>query len=267
MQNLLGNAVKFTPENGTISIESRNAPPPAEQPHHPGFFTVTVTDSGIGIDSAVLPKIFTAFEQGDESVTREFGGLGLGLAIAHALALMHDGSLAAWSAGRGRGAAFTLTLPLAQQPQPAPEDGAQSPKGAKRPRDTEVRKRPQRILLVDDNEPTLMVMTRMLGRLGYEIVTAKSVTGARAILSESGAEFDLLLTDLGLPDGSGYDILKYAQVTGHTARGLRALALSGFGTADDVARSLQAGFHQHLIKPISTQALRDALQRASSAAN
>lgn len=259
-QNLIGNAIKFTPEKGTIAIESRNAPPPPDESQHRGFIVVTVSDTGIGIESTTLPKIFTAFEQGDASVTREFGGLGLGLAIAHSLARMHDGSLTATSAGRGHGATFTLALPVALAAREF--ESPLSPKNSKRPRELEANKAPHRILLVDDNEPTLMVMSRMLSRLQYDVVAAKSVTGAVAILSDPAAKFDLLLTDLGLPDGSGYDILRHAQALGHTTRGLKALALSGYGTPEDIARSKQAGFDEHLTKPITSQALREALQRA-----
>lgn len=222
----------------------------------------------MGIDADALPHIFDAFEQGNDDVTRRFGGLGLGLTIARALARLHDGALEASSQGKDSGATFSLTLPLVTSAAPLDLPTQPATLDLKRPRSQSTEllpdgeaPSPMRILLVEDNEPTLLVMCKMLQRLRYSVTTASSVEAAQRVLANGSAgSFHLLVSDLGLPDGSGLDVLRFAR-SHHLWRDLKAIALSGFASQEDAARSLAAGFAEHLTKPISTKELAQALTR------
>jgi PAS domain S-box-containing protein len=236
--NLMKNAVKFTPARGRIGIQSSN--------DEGGRLRVEITDSGIGIDPRNLPKLFNAFEQGDRDVTRRFGGLGLGLAISKALVDLHHGTLTAASAGLDKGATFVLelaTVPAAAAP--APEEPS-----ALSGRDHGV----CRVLLVDDHEDTLRIMARLLRGLGCTVTTANAV--ATALKAAERGEFDLLISDIGLPDGSGLDIMRRLKARYN----IRGIALSGFGMDKDLLRSQEAGFEQHLTKPVNVQSLRAAIR-------
>ena len=223
--NLVRNAVKFTPAGGHIRIEVDDAD---------GELRLRCTDDGIGIEAAALPTIFSAFEQANEDIAREFGGLGLGLAIAQGLVLEHGGSLEVASDGLGRGATFTLSLATVEAPRavdaqpaaPAPDQGAS---------------RPVRVLLVEDNEDAACAMTMSLEYMGYEVTHAPTLRAA--IAAGERDDFDVVVTDLGLPDGSGLDL--GPALSARTP----LIALSGFGSAEDVARSMAAGFAAHLVKP------------------
>jgi len=236
--NLLKNAVKFTPDSGQISITSKNVD---------GMLFVQVSDSGIGIEPDALPKLFDAFEQADPTILRRFGGLGLGLTISKALAEMHDGKLGATSDGMGKGAEFTLELPTIQHDQPGEvvpiEKNLEEGLG-------------RRILLVDDHPDTLRVMVRLLKMMGYVVSTAASVREALEIAATG--KFDLLISDVGLPDGSGIDLMKQVR----SQYGLGGIAVSGFGQDEDLRRSKEAGFSAHLIKPLSFNALQVAIGEA-----
>jgi PAS domain S-box-containing protein len=264
--NLLGNAIKFTPAGGTVTIRTRNegaaseaderevqgtngaaAPRPAPRPSPlTPPLVVDITDTGIGIASDVLPRLFNAFEQADQTLTRQFGGLGLGLSIARAIADLHGGSLSATSPGRNRGATFTLQLPTIPAPAPAePSAPGAHPVSARRDG--------CRILVVEDEPITQNVLARLLRTLGHSVSTASSVD--QAVLTARQHEFDLLISDIGLPDGSGWDILK--QLGDH--RPARAIAVSGYGNEHDVESSREAGFDAHLTKPIDFSQLQQAL--------
>jgi CheY-like chemotaxis protein len=237
--NLLKNAVKFTPEGGRISLRSSNT--------DGGRWRVEITDTGIGIDPQTLPRLFHAFEQGERATTRQFGGLGLGLTISKALVDLHGGTLAAASEGRDRGATLTLELgTVATAAVPAPPDRQDS--GASRPRQC-------RILLVDDHADTLRTLARLLRGLGYQIETATSVSSA--LRAAGNGRFDLLISDIGLPDGSGLDIMNEARARFD----LKGIALSGYGMDEDVRKSRQAGFDEHLTKPINFHLLEAAIRR------
>ena len=256
--NLINNAAKFTPKGGTITVRSRNADNRDER----SPLIVEVSDTGIGIDSDVLPRIFDAFEQGDSSVTRKFGGLGLGLAISSRLIAMHGGQLRAASAGRGRGATFTVELTTTH-----PESigaTARSPE----PVATELKATipvltsnggTVRILMVDDHEDTSRAMSRLLGGMGYEVRTAGTV---QAALDAADHEpFDLLISDIGLPDGSGLELMRVLMTRN---AGVKGIALSGFGMEEDVRRSHEAGFREHLTKPINLQKLQQAIEKLTT---
>jgi two-component system CheB/CheR fusion protein len=242
--NVLKNAVKFTPAKGKITVETA---PAAE----PGWLSVKITDTGIGMTPEELKNVFTAFSQGSHATQEphRFGGLGLGLAISRQLVELHSGRLHAASEGRGKGAAFTIELPLSVDTEPKavpaktvpPETASQKiPKGA-------------RILLVEDHEPTRMALTKLLLRRNYEIMSAGSLAEARKIAS--GEKFDLLISDLGLPDGSGNELMAELRAS----QDLKGVALTGYGMTEDIQSSLAAGFVTHLVKPVLVQALENAL--------
>ena len=235
--NLLRNAVKFTPEEGRIELRSCNI---GEQ------LRIEVADNGIGIEPELIPRIFNVFEQGQQSKTRRFGGLGLGLRIAKAMVEMHKGSLTAFSDGKDKGATFTVELATTRAVAAAPAPPSTPATGTEQAK---------RILLVDDHPDTLETMAKLLRRWGYDVTPASDVRSA--LEQAEGGHFDLLVSDLGLPDGSGLDIMRQVR----EKRGLRGIALSGFGTDEDLGRSREAGFSEHLVKPVSIHALHAAVQR------
>jgi PAS domain S-box len=250
--NLLKNAVKFTPEGGTITVRTR-----VVNAADGRFACIQIQDTGIGIEPDRLGKIFEAFEQGDRSVTQRFGGLGLGLAISKAIAELHQGSVTAESGGAGRGSTFTLRLPCSPCDEPsgeAPTKG-EGGKAAEKPRETAaVAARRARLLLVEDHVDTATVLARMLGRSGYEVFRAGTVSEALAIVERElkGAGLHLVISDLGLPDGSGLDMMRELS----SRHGLRGIALSGYGMEGDREQSAAAGFARHLTKPVNVSVLR-----------
>ncbi|NML48153.1 response regulator [Ramlibacter sp. G-1-2-2] len=221
--NIIRNAVKFTPQGGRIRLRSDNAG---------GQFSLHCSDSGIGIAADALPRIFRPFEQADAEVARSYGGLGLGLAIAHGLMQQHEGLIRASSEGRGSGATFTIMLPGAggtasiMAASPASEAPASDRK---------------RVLLVEDNEDAAVALAMCLEEYGY--VVEHVGTCADALRVASSGVFDAVLTDLGLPDGSGIDVGRAL------SKQLPVLALSGYGREQDRQRSAEAGFLAHLVKP------------------
>lgn len=236
--NLLRNAVKFTPPQGTISIHTSNTAP--------GHVLIEVTDSGIGFDAATSARMFNAFEQGSREITRQFGGLGLGLAISRSIAEAHGGMIRACSRGPGTGACFSLELPLLTQgkdpraPAPTPPNSAENAPGL-------------RILLVEDHKDTRMVLERVLRRQNHAVLAAADARAALE-LAESHA-IDIVISDLGLPDQSGLELMRQLR----DRFGLRGIAVSGYGMDEDVAKSHSAGFVHHLTKPISVQRLRQLI--------
>lgn len=247
--NLLNNAVKFTPEGGTVYVRSWS--------DAPGWLTVEVSDTGIGIDPEFLSRIFDAFEQGEPGTTRRFGGLGLGLAISKTIAELHGGSLSARSDGLGHGAAFQVRLPLIPVPQ-----GAGALASDARPMDAAG---PQslNILLVEDHADTAAAMADLLRDLGHEVTVAGSVSdglaAAAKIQGGGGDGIDLVLSDLGLPDASGLDLMRELS----HRYGLKGIALSGYGMEEDLRRSREAGFEKHLTKPINFQSLQAVLREVA----
>ncbi|HEX5717091.1 MAG TPA: ATP-binding protein [Thermoanaerobaculia bacterium] len=243
--NLLNNAVKFTPhqggEIGEIRVRSWDE-------DDGGTLAVEVADNGIGIDPELLPRIFNAFEQTDRQITRRFGGLGLGLSLSRAIVAMHGGNLTAASAGTNQGSELTLRLPAgdvpASAPAPASERLAEAKAGS-----------PLRLLLVEDHTDTAEAMADLLRALGHEVTVAGSVGSALGAAEARGGRFDLVVSDLGLPDGSGLDLMR--ELSG--IYGLKGIALSGYGMEEDVLRSREAGFSKHLTKPVDMQALKAAI--------
>jgi two-component system, chemotaxis family, CheB/CheR fusion protein len=263
--NLLSNAVKFTPEGGAVTVESRLEGSLAG----PRELVIAVRDTGIGIEPEVLPRIFKAFEQTDRRITRRFGGLGLGLAVSRAIVDLHGGRLTAESEGRRMGACFTVRLPVAVAVQGGDLDetgvwfSRPRPAVAAPPPPVSETDRPLHILLVEDHEDTAEAMTDLLRLMGHEVTVATSVAAALAVAGAihegSGRRLDLVVSDLGLPDGSGQDVMReLAQ-----RYGLRGIALSGYGMEEDVRRSQEAGFLRHLTKPVDLQMLKAAIRQAA----
>lgn len=243
--NLMKNSVKFTPEQGRIIVETFNP--------SPDTIEIRTTDTGIGIEPEKVDKIFNAFEQGQSSITRRFGGLGLGLAISKAMVGAHGGAIDVASEGKDRGATFTVTLHTIATP--AAEDEPRPVKPIERRRAQE-QARPQtaRLLVVDDHHDTCMGMKMILERRGYRVSLANSAD--QAVARAEAEEFDLLISDIGLPDRSGYELMQELQ----KSKGLRGIALSGFGMENDVTRAHAAGFAEHLTKPINFERLEQAIQ-------
>ena len=230
--NLLKNALKFTPAPGRLAIRTVQA--------SDDMVALTVSDNGVGIDPARLAGIFGAFEQGGDGVTARFGGLGLGLAITKAFVELHDGTIRAASAGPGQGTQITVELPLlAVEPAPA------APAAPAVPADDPMPVAPTgTLLLVDDHADTLQVMARLLKRRGYEVLLATDCQSARELARQQS--FDLIVSDLGLPDGSGLTLLRELR----QSRPVPAIALSGYGMEEDLRQSQAAGYDEHLTKPI-----------------
>ncbi|MGA2253297.1 MAG: ATP-binding protein, partial [Thermoguttaceae bacterium] len=235
--NLLKNAIKFTPRGGCVGIRCR----PSEE-----NVVVEVNDSGLGIEPESLSRIFNAFEQAERSITQQFGGLGLGLAISKALVEMHGGQIEAHSKGRGKGATFRVRLPLTAPPGVAEVCKPVAPQ--------ERVVRPLHILLVEDHGVTAKLMRMVLTSEGHAVETAGDVATALELAGQH--RFDLLVSDLGLPDGSGYDLIRQLRQRGYT---FPAIALSGYGQGEDIQRSHEAGFAAHLTKPASCKAVLAAV--------
>ena len=291
--NLLKNAVKFTPTGKRIVVRSVNLAaatrPRASQPAadfvrmpggasassvpglapkqdhafvpkepgdgpDPDYIRVEVIDEGIGIEPQHLRRIFTAFDQGQSSITQRFGGLGLGLAISKAMVDAHGGHLSVVSEGTGKGATFNVELAtVAAPPEEAAPAQPTAPAAARAATATEGVGRA--VLLVDDHLDTCLGMSRLLKRRGYRVSVAHSVT--EALATADGETFDLLISDIGLPDGTGFDLMSTLRERG----GPPGIALSGYGMETDIEKSRDAGFSDHLIKPVTIDRLDDAIRK------
>ncbi len=241
--NLMKNAIKFTPPGGHVEIRTSN---PDER-----SLMIEVVDDGAGIEPEVLPRIFEAFDQGEQAVTRQFGGLGLGLTISKALTDLHGGTIHVYSEGKDRGSRFEVSLPtlgevpkLVEQIQPMGE----APAGT-----------PLRVLLVEDHVDTQKILRRLLEQRGYAVACAGSMTSALTVLAREPV--DVLISDIGLPDATGHELMRHVkrlyQVPG--------IAISGFGMDSDIKCSHEAGFSAHLTKPVDLNQL-EALLRSQATA-
>lgn len=250
--NVLKNAIKFTPPDGKIVVTTLSAPDGSRM-------TVTVSDTGIGMTDEEISRIFAAFQQGDHAAqgSGRFGGLGLGLVIAQTLVQLHAGVIAATSKGRDLGATFSIELPLTEDgvvPM-ALHAGTVIPFASG---DKALASGSPRILLVEDHPPTCRALADLLKRRDYEVTTAGSVADARALAKKN--VFDFVVSDIGLPDGNGCDLM----VELKNQYALTGIALTGYGMDEDINRSRVAGFITHLTKPVSVQALDNALSRLMS---
>ena len=236
--NLVKNAIKFTGESGAITISSEN--------FLPNILTIGVTDTGVGIEPEIMQRIFNPFEQGERSFQRRFGGLGLGLTISKSLAQAHGASLIAKSEGRDRGATFLLTIKTVGL-EKTPSRSAAAP--------AQTSRSSVRILLVDDHPDTCAALERLLTLRGHQVVAAHSMRAA--LEAAENNHFDLLISDVGLPDGNGMELLRNL----HAKFDLRGIAISGFGMDTDIGKSLEAGFSAHLVKPVKLEKLEATIAR------
>jgi two-component system CheB/CheR fusion protein len=242
--NLLRNAAKFTPERGDIYVSVSTID---EQ-----RVRIKIRDTGIGIAPDILPRIFDAFEQGDARITRQFGGMGLGLAISKALTEMHGGTIRAESDGRDRGATFTVELPSVSAPKHS-NAAPTKPEGSK--------ENGLRILVVDDHADTTLVMSKLLSTYGHKVRTAGSAADA---LDLAGKEpFDVIVSDIGLPDATGYELMRQI----NSRYSIKGIAMSGYGLDEDVRKSVEAGFSDHVVKPANIAQLERTIRRVAGKDN
>ncbi len=241
--NVLKNAVKFTPRGGRVTVRTRNSA------RKEGTLEVEIIDTGVGIAPEMLGKVFDAFIQEDNNRGHRFGGIGLGLAITQRLVELQNGKIQAASPGRGRGATFHIEMPLA----------AEAPVADAIPSSTasaSARSARRRILLVEDHEQTRATLQQLLERRGHFVSGVATIVAARERASQG--DFDLIISDLGLPDGDGHKLMFEL----HDSYGLPGIALSGYGMEHDIARSRESGFFAHLTKPVDIHALESAIAAA-----
>ncbi len=254
--NLLTNALKFTPRAGTVRVSVWA---------HEGHAEITVTDNGVGIRHEFLPYVFERFRQADASTTRRHGGLGLGLSIVKHLVEQHGGTVSAASEGEGMGSSFTVRLPLASgeiraqrmhspprsEKAPLPEMGLRDLGGLK-------------VLLVDDEADARELISRILRDCRCDVKCAANA--AEAVALARGGQFDLLLSDIGMPDVDGFELLSRIRALGAARCGaLPAIALTAFARAEDRLHALEAGFLDHVAKPIEPSELVATIERVCSA--
>ena len=240
--NLLNNASKFTPRGGHVSLTAERSG---------SDVVVTVRDTGIGIPSKMLPKIFDVFTQGDQTLERPHGGLGIGLTLVRRLVEMHGGSVEAFSDGPDRGSEFVVRLPaLTERPEPLPPGPMVRETGAIAPR---------RILVVDDNHDTAEALTVLLKMSGHE--THTSFDGQEAVEAAATFKPDVILLDIGLPKLNGYDAARrIRELPG--GKEMMLVAMTGWGQDEDRQKTADAGFDSHLVKPVEYAVLTKLLASA-----
>ncbi len=248
--NVVKNAVKFTPSGGHITVTTSIND--AEE------IVIQVTDTGIGMTPTEVKRVFAAFSQGDHALQRtphRFGGLGLGLAISQMMAKLQLGTISAFSSGRDQGTTLVIKFPLlaaesqtsAKLPsgKPTPSPFAEGSPGGQ-----------LRVLLVEDHPSTAQTLALLLQRRKFAVTVANCLGEARLFALKE--RFSLLISDIGLPDGNGYELMAELR----DSQGILGIALTGYGSESDIQRSLDAGFFTQLTKPVSVQSLDGALAEA-----
>jgi PAS domain S-box-containing protein len=247
ISNLVNNAAKYSSPGAPIQIEGHV---------EGGGVVLRVRDCGMGIDPGVLPHIFEPFVQEPQALDRAQGGLGLGLAIARGLVELHGGSVSAHSEGPGRGSEFVVRLPLREASTLESSGDVQPPASA-------AALSGLRVLVVDDNADALELLVEELGLLGYDVVHAADAERALALARSARPEVALL--DIGLPQMDGYELAqRLREVDG--LGGIKLVAISGYGLGSDRARSAAAGFDEHLVKPVSMDAVQAAVEHLTKGA-
>jgi CheY-like chemotaxis protein len=252
--NLLTNAIKFTPKEGTVEVMLDR---------YQDYARISVRDTGIGIKQEFLPRVFERFTQEDSSTTRKYGGLGLGLAIVKNLVELHSGSVVAESEGEGRGATFRVLLPLppvlsrlraarndSREPITYPDglgwDGP-SLKG-------------KNVLVVDDDPDAAEIVSRILSQYGAEVTTVQSGPTALSLLDTS--RYDVLISDIAMPEMDGYEFVRTIRGSGNrVAERIPAIALTAFSRSEDRRRAMLAGFDMFLSKPVDPPELVAVVSR------
>jgi CheY-like chemotaxis protein len=238
--NLLENAGKFTPAGGQVTVMARNE---GER------VVVAVRDTGVGIAPEDILRIFGAFEQGEKSPIRRFGGLGLGLAISRAIVEGHGGHLEAQSDGAGRGAEFVLDLETIPGTADLKDDAPVAPANGAGHR--------LRIFFVEDEDITRELLSRVLRIHGYDVQPAGTY---REAIDLADGQFDLVLSDIALPDGTGWDVMRHVR---SRWRHIPGIAMSGFGSQEDRDASSAAGFAVHLTKPVPIRELKATIEHVA----
>jgi signal transduction histidine kinase len=249
--NVLKNAVKFNSEGGKIIVETSVFKDDEK-------IATKITDTGIGLTAKEMSRIFKAFSQGDHvgnEDSHRFGGLGLGLTISRMLVELHAGGIHATSAGRGQGATFVIELPLVSADK-SNDNSTLSDPSAKNGSQNSSKKLGIKILLVEDHEPTRTALSHLLTRRDCKVTIATSVAEARTCASLEN--FDVVISDIGLPDGNGYTLMSELRKN----FGLKGIALTGYGMEQDVLRGQEAGFVAHLTKPVRMESLEKVLRDA-----
>ena len=249
--NLVKNAVKFTPVGGHITIRTRNEGGEGDE-----RLVVEVSDTGIGIEPEILPLIFDPFQQGETKITRKFGGLGLGLAICRGIVEAHGGPC---SPRARAGPGDDVPVPLEDDPEPA---GGRR-RAVRRPaQGSPAGPASLKILVVEDEPATRRLMARLLQSLGHEVIASGTIAGGvEAVESAGPRDFDLIVSDIGLPDGSGLELMRRVVAR----RGpIPAIALTGYGMEEDILRSREAGFTAHMTKPIDFAKLEAMIRQVAN---
>jgi PAS domain S-box-containing protein len=239
--NLLTNAAKYTPPGGRIEISAKQTD---------GEVMVSVHDNGIGIAPHLLPEMFKLFSQGERSIDRSEGGLGIGLTIVQRLVEMHGGRIEAHSDGPSLGSTFVVWLPAAPAPAEHVPMNAQNKGGQRR-----------RVLIVDDNVDTAQGMARLLTRAGHEVDLAHD--GIEALEKARQQRPEAVVLDIGLPGMDGFDVARQLRREASCA-GATIIAVTGYGQAEDRKRALEAGCHYHLVKPVDIEELKSILEMTTA---
>jgi PAS domain S-box-containing protein len=241
--NLLSNAIKFTPAGGAVRVMLENVNSHVE---------ISISDSGQGIAPDFLPHVFERFRQADSSTTRKHGGLGLGLAIVKTLVELHGGSVRAMSGGEGKGSIFTVSLPLAEAILHGTPSLPETHRPKKASPSTDLLIQGVRVLAVDDELDSRVLIKRILEECGCEVFIAGSASDALRVLQEFKP--DVIVSDIGMPEVDGYEFLRRVRSISQT-RETPAIALTAFARDDDRARALRAGFLAHIAKPLEPSEL------------
>jgi len=240
--NLLTNAAKYSGDGSKVRLSSRVVG---------GELAIAVEDTGVGIPPDQLPRMFELFAQGDRSIARSEGGLGIGLTLVKSLVEMHGGSVGAESRGTGHGSTFTIRLPLAgiadEQADPGPTGGDADPG----------RSAGLSILAVDDSVDAAMAMARLLELGGHQVIVAHD--GPSAVEAAGRHRPDVVILDIGLPGMTGYEVARRLRTEPY-GRTMRLIAVTGYGQEKDRALALEAGFDHHLTKPIELEELAKILE-------
>jgi CheY-like chemotaxis protein len=241
LSNLLNNAARYTPDGGDVTVRVT-----ADERE----VCAIVEDNGIGIPAGLLPHVFDLFTQAERSPDRSQGGLGLGLALARTLIELQGGHISAHSAGAGQGSRFTVCLPRVARPEGgAPAHGEEGDtRGARR----------RHLMVVDDNIDAAQMLAMLLETAGHSVALCGDARQALAAVVENPPA--LLFVDIGLPGMDGYELVGRLRELPETARA-SIVAITGYGTPQDRARALAAGFDEHLVKPVHPKTLYGILAR------
>src|SRR6185369_3180227 len=236
--NLLTNAIKYTDPGGRIGVETRAEGDQA---------IIEVSDNGTGVASDLLPHIFDLFVQSHRTLDRSQGGLGIGLTVVRRLIEMHGGSVAARSEGPGRGSVFSIHLPRVLQAAASPEQASANAIISRR------------VLVVDDNQDAAQSLAMLMSLDGHEVEAV--FLPEQALQRVELRPPEVILLDIGLPGMDGYEVARRVRAM-PGGQSIRLIALTGYGQAEDRRRALDAGFNEHLVKPVETEKLQQALEGA-----